>query len=164
MSSAADKIRENALRVKGNNESRRTQPAESTGRVVEAQPVQAERASNTNGGGLAARQNAQSSNGGTAHGEGAAKNSPPAKPRRVERTQSTPATPTFAPRQTPVRRTVDLTPAAHSKLDDWQRKTAREIGVARVTGQEVLATLVDEFLDNPELSAVVRDAIWRRRQ
>ncbi len=70
----------------------------------------------------------------------------------------------FAPRQKPVRRTVDLTPAAHSKLDDWQRKTAREIGVARVSGQEVLAALVDEFLENPDLASVVRDSIWRKRQ
>ena len=70
----------------------------------------------------------------------------------------------FALRQKPVRRTVDLTPAAHSKLDDWQRKTAREIGVARVSGQEVLAALVDEFLENPDLASVVRDSIWRKRQ
>jgi hypothetical protein len=61
------------------------------------------------------------------------------------------------------RRTVDLTPAQHRALDIWQRDAADRLGVARVTGQEVLATLVDQLLNDPKLSAQVIRAIQARR-
>ena len=61
------------------------------------------------------------------------------------------------------RRTVDLTPAQHRALDIWQREAADRLGVARVTGQEVLATLVDQLLNDPKLSAQVIRAIRARR-
>ena len=61
------------------------------------------------------------------------------------------------------RRTVDLTPAQHRALDIWQREAADRLGVARVTGQEVLATLVDQLLNDPKLSAQVTRAIQARR-
>jgi hypothetical protein len=61
------------------------------------------------------------------------------------------------------RRTVDLTLAQHRALDIWQREAADRLGVARVTGQEVLATLVDHLLNDPRLSAQVTRAIAARR-
>lgn len=163
MSSAAERIRENALRVKGNNESRRAQPAQPQP-VSEAQAPERGRDTLPAADGSTDGQTTRSSASDTAP-EAAPRQPTPARTQRARKAESSTGAPLmFAPRQTPVRRTVDLTPAAHSKLDDWQRKTAREIGVARVSGQEVLATLVDEFLDNPDLASVVRDSIWRRRQ
>ena len=61
------------------------------------------------------------------------------------------------------RRTVDLTPAQHRALDIWPREAADRLGVARVTGQEVLATLVDQLLNDPKLSAQITRAIRARR-
>src|SRR5579875_4030166 len=61
------------------------------------------------------------------------------------------------------RRTVDLTPAQHRALDIWQRDTADRLGVARVTGQEVLSALVDQLLSDPKLSAQIIRTIRDRR-
>ncbi len=61
------------------------------------------------------------------------------------------------------RRTVDLAPAQHRALDIWQREAADRLGVARVTGQEVLATLVDQLLNDPRLSAQITRTIQARR-
>jgi hypothetical protein len=61
------------------------------------------------------------------------------------------------------RRTVDLEPAQHRALDIWQREAADRLGVARVTGQEVLATLVDQLLNDPKLSAHITRVIESRR-
>ena len=61
------------------------------------------------------------------------------------------------------RRTVDLTPAQHRGLDIWQRDAADRLGVARVTGQEVLTALVDQLLSDRELSARIQRAIQSRR-
>jgi hypothetical protein len=61
------------------------------------------------------------------------------------------------------RRTVDLAPAQHRGLDIWQREAADRLGVARVTGQEVLATLVDQLLNDPKLSAQITRVIQSRR-
>jgi hypothetical protein len=61
------------------------------------------------------------------------------------------------------RRTVDLLPAQHRALDIWQREAADRIGVARVTGQEVLATLVDQLLHDPKLAAQITRTIQARR-
>lgn len=61
------------------------------------------------------------------------------------------------------RRTVDLTPAQHRGLDIWQRDAADRLGVARVTGQEVLTALVDQLLNDRELSARITRAIQSRR-
>jgi hypothetical protein len=62
------------------------------------------------------------------------------------------------------RRTVDLTPAQHRALDIWQREAADRLGVARVTGQEVLATLVDQLLSDPKLSAQITRNIRAARR
>jgi hypothetical protein len=61
------------------------------------------------------------------------------------------------------RRTVDLPAATHRALDIWQREAADRLGVARVTGQEVLAALVDQLLADPKLTAHITRAIKERR-
>jgi hypothetical protein len=61
------------------------------------------------------------------------------------------------------RRTVDLPAATHRALDIWQREAADRLGVARVTGQEVLTALIDQLLADPKLGAQVVRAIQDRR-
>ena len=61
------------------------------------------------------------------------------------------------------RRTVDLSLSQHRALDIWQRDAADRLGLARVTGQEVLAALVDHLLNDPKLSAQITHAIRTRR-
>lgn len=65
--------------------------------------------------------------------------------------------------RTNVRRTVDLSPAQHRALDIWQREAADRLGLARVTGQEVLAALVDQLLSDPKLSVQITRTIHARR-
>ena len=67
-------------------------------------------------------------------------------------------------RQKNVRRTVDLSPSAHRGLDTWQRTTADRLGLARVTGQEVLTALVDELLRDPQLAERITAAIAASRR
>ena len=66
-------------------------------------------------------------------------------------------------RQKNVRRTVDLSPAAHRNLDNWQRDAADRLGLARVTGQEVLAALVDRLLTDTQLTEEIMHAVAGRR-
>jgi hypothetical protein len=61
------------------------------------------------------------------------------------------------------RRTVDLTPATHRALDIWQREAADRLGLARVTGQEVISALIEQLLIDPKLSAEVTRSIRDRR-
>lgn len=61
------------------------------------------------------------------------------------------------------RRTVDLSAATHRALDIWQREAADRLGVARVTGQEVLTALIDQLLADPKLTAQITRAIKDRR-
>jgi len=61
------------------------------------------------------------------------------------------------------RRTVDLSLTTHRALDVWQREAADRMGVARVTGQEVLTALVDQLLMDPKLSTQITRAIQARR-
>jgi hypothetical protein len=67
---------------------------------------------------------------------------------------------TRAPR---TRRTVDLSPAQHRALDIWQREAADRLGLARVTGQEILAALVDQLVSDPKLSAQITRTIRAQR-
>jgi hypothetical protein len=67
------------------------------------------------------------------------------------------------PRIQRTRRTVDLPAATHRALDIWQREAADRLGVARVTGQEVLTALIDQLLADPKLSAQITRAIQDRR-
>ena len=62
-----------------------------------------------------------------------------------------------------IRRTVDLSPGTHRALDIWQREAADRLGVARVTGQEVLTALIDQLLVDPKLTAQITRAIKDRR-
>lgn len=61
------------------------------------------------------------------------------------------------------RRTVDLTPATHRALDIWQRDAADRLGLARVTGQEVMTALIELLLSDAKLSAEVTRSIRGRR-
>ena len=61
------------------------------------------------------------------------------------------------------RRTVDLSPATHPALDIWQREAADRIGLARVTGQEVISALIELLLSDAKLSAEVTRSIRERR-
>jgi hypothetical protein len=61
------------------------------------------------------------------------------------------------------RRTVDLSPATHRALDIWQREAADRLGLARVTGQEVICALIEQLLTDPRLSAEVTRTIRDRR-
>src|ERR1700739_1661310 len=61
------------------------------------------------------------------------------------------------------RRTVDLTPATHRALDIWQRNAADRLGLARVTGQEVISALIELLLSDAKLSAEVTRSIRERR-
>jgi hypothetical protein len=61
------------------------------------------------------------------------------------------------------RRTVDLPAATHRALDIWQRDAADRLGVARVTGQEVLSALIDQLLADPKLASQITRAIQDRR-
>jgi hypothetical protein len=61
------------------------------------------------------------------------------------------------------RRTVDLPASTHRALDIWQREAADRLGVARVTGQEVLTALIDQLLVDPKLAAQIIRTIESRR-
>ncbi|EHB44028.1 conserved hypothetical protein [uncultured Mycobacterium sp.] len=83
--------------------------------------------------------------------------------------QETPPQSTLRPpaapvvRQKTVRRTVDLSPTAHRGLDNWQRDTADRLGLARVTGQEVLTALVDRLLADSDLAEQIVHVIAAQR-
>jgi hypothetical protein len=79
---------------------------------------------------------------------------------RLTRLGDAPAQPTSGRR---TRRTVDLSLATHRALDVWQREAADRLGVARVTGQEVLTALIDQLLIDPKLAAQITRAIQARR-
>jgi len=96
---------------------------------------------------------------------------PPVKPEPCSESPSSAAvaaapaslTPATVVRQKSVRRTVDLSPSAHRGLDNWQRGTADRLGLARVTGQDVLAALVDRLLVDGELAEKIVRAIAAQR-
>lgn len=94
----------------------------------------------------------------------------PAKSPADKAMDTTPAPPAPAPpsggasvRQKNVRRTVDLSPAAHRALDSWQSGVAERLGLARVTGQEVLSALVERLLSDDELAEQITQAIAANR-
>lgn len=92
----------------------------------------------------------------------AADEQPPAARPGPSRT-SAPASAAAVVRQKNVRRTVDLSPSAHRALDGWQSQVAERLGLARVTGQEVLAALVDRLLADDELAEQITQAIAANR-
>lgn len=68
-----------------------------------------------------------------------------------------------APRNRPVRRTVDLSPVDHDRLTDWQRDTARQLGRTRITGEDVLRALVARLLTDDAVSAKIRADLRAQR-
>lgn len=74
-----------------------------------------------------------------------------------------PEPPRPAVREKDVRRTVDLSPTQHRRLDMWQREAADSLGYARVTGQEVLSALIDLLLEDADISARVIRMLPARR-
>ncbi|CAM3270045.1 hypothetical protein C7458_12027 [Williamsia muralis] len=65
------------------------------------------------------------------------------------------------PRQTAIKKTVVLAPTTNSKLGEWLNRTADELGLARVTAQQAMESLVDELLDNPDLARQIKMRIAR---
>jgi hypothetical protein len=61
-----------------------------------------------------------------------------------------------AVREKPVRKTVDLPPHRYALLTQWCSETAVELGVARVTGQDVFNTLVARLLTDETLARKIR--------
>lgn len=68
-----------------------------------------------------------------------------------------------APRSRPVRRTVDLSPADHDRLNEWQRETARQLGRTRITGEDVLRALVARLLTDDTLAGKIRTDLRPQR-
>ena len=71
---------------------------------------------------------------------------------------------TVPPLQRSVRKNVDLSPDQNDRLGDWQRAAARDLGVARVTAQEILVVLVERLLADPSLSSQVKREVLSRRK
>jgi len=71
--------------------------------------------------------------------------------------------PVIAPRQKDIRKNVDLSPDQNDRLGDWQRAAARELGVARVTAQDVLVALVEKLLADPDLSEQIKKDLHTAR-
>ena len=90
--------------------------------------------------------------------------SPPKPPATGDDAPPPPAPTASVVRQKNVRRTVDLSPTAHRGLDNWQRTAADRLGLARVTGQEVLATLVNDLLSDSDLSERITAALSNSHQ
>ncbi len=67
--------------------------------------------------------------------------------------------PAAVPARQSVRRTVDLPLAAHRDFEQWRHDAAAELGLTRVTGQEVLVALVDELLRDQRLAKRIRKTI-----
>lgn len=65
------------------------------------------------------------------------------------------------PRLRDVRKNVDLSPDLNRRLGDWQRDTAIELGLARVTAQDLLTELVLELLDDQDLGDRIKDRLHK---
>ena len=86
----------------------------------------------------------------------------PSQPAEPSTSVSTPASQSPAQavvRQKTVRRTVDLSPVQHRALDKWQSELADRLGLARVTGQDVMSALVDQVLADEQLARHIAAAI-----
>jgi hypothetical protein len=63
----------------------------------------------------------------------------------------------------PVRRAVMLAHSEHLALSEWCRATATELGLSRVTGQDVLRMLVVRLLTDPTLARQLREDLAANR-
>lgn len=59
-------------------------------------------------------------------------------------------------RARPVRKTVDLPPQRYAALTSWCAETAVQLGTSRVTGQQVLNSLVARLLTDETLARKIR--------
>jgi hypothetical protein len=88
-----------------------------------------------------------------------------AKAARMSQRRQTAATPQEEParlstpqvRARPVRKTVDLPPQRYAALTEWGAETAGALGVARVTGQDILNALVARLLADKDLARDIRN-------
>jgi hypothetical protein len=71
-------------------------------------------------------------------------------------TEETPRKPVPSARTRLVRSTVDLAPVRHTKLALWRTETAAELGVGRITTQDVLRALVARLLTDETLARKIR--------
>lgn len=55
-----------------------------------------------------------------------------------------------------VRKTVDLPPTRYQALSTWCSETAVQLGTSRITGQQVLNTLVARLLTDETLARKIR--------
>ena len=78
-----------------------------------------------------------------------------AKVRQVHTEPPAPVRPTV--RTARVRRTVDLPPVRHQRLAEWCNESAVELGMARLTGQDVLAALVARLLTDETLARKIHE-------
>jgi len=60
-----------------------------------------------------------------------------------------------------VRRTVDLPLVRHHALTGWCTETAAELGMRRLTGQDVMAALVGRLLTDETLARKIRADLKR---
>lgn len=86
---------------------------------------------------------------------------PPTKSKPAARSNT--RTPARQVRQIDVKKTLALSPTMNGELADWQNAAARELGLARVTAQEVLQSLVAELLTEPGLASRVKDRLAANR-
>jgi hypothetical protein len=86
---------------------------------------------------------------------------PPAEDRPSEDLGPVPveARPSRTVRTRKVRRTVDLPPGRHHKLTEWCQDEAMTLGVARVSGQEVISELVHLLLTDETTARKVHAAL-----
>jgi hypothetical protein len=79
-------------------------------------------------------------------------------------TQQVRKAPAAAPRTKPVRITTDLSPVAYRRFRAWLGETADDLGVANISGSDVVRLLVDQLVDDPGLAAAVRAELARRQR
>lgn len=65
--------------------------------------------------------------------------------------------PVAAPKATPIRSTVDLSPVRHQQLKSWCGETAVMIGKTRVTTQDVLRAFVARLVTDETLAEKIRE-------
>ena len=62
---------------------------------------------------------------------------------------------------TKTRVTVDFQPVDFHNLNDWLTEAAKELGVSRVTKQDVIKTLVKRLITDETLARKIRDDIQK---
>ncbi|MEO6087751.1 MAG: hypothetical protein ABIQ18_32030 [Umezawaea sp.] len=76
----------------------------------------------------------------------------------------TPITTVANPHAKLIRSTVDLLPVRHADLKTWCGDMAVDIGVSRITTQDVFRVLVTRLLTDPNLARQVREDLRVEKQ